>query len=106
MTDLAPVLDVPAALVPLRHPFPHLFEALQGKGPVRIVAIGSSSTAGRGDVVPYPHRLEMYLRFQFGEERFPNLRIDVLNRGKGGEEAVEELLRFDADVFAEKPSLV
>jgi uroporphyrinogen-III synthase len=59
MTDLAPAIDVPAAFVTLRHSLPYLFEALHGKGPVRIVAIGSSSTAGRGDVVPYPHRLEM-----------------------------------------------
>jgi hypothetical protein len=56
--------------------------------------------------VPYPHRLEMYLRVQYGIERYPNLRIDVLNRGRGDEEAVEELPRFDADIFAEKPSLV
>jgi hypothetical protein len=69
------------------------------------VAIGSSSTAGRADVVPYPHRLEMYLRARFGDEQFPNLRIDVLNRGRGGEEAIEELRRFSADIFAEKPSL-
>src|SRR5260221_8388580 len=106
MPDTPPEADVPAEFTGFKYPLPHLAQALHGQGPVRIVAIGSSSTAGRGDVVPYPHRLEMYLRFQFGEERFPNLRIDVLNRGKGGEEAVEELLRFDADVFAEKPSLV
>jgi len=105
MTDLAPAIDVPTAFVTLRHTFPHLFEALQGKGPVRIVAIGSSSTAGRGDVVPYPHRLEMYLRALY-QDRFPDLRIDVLNRGRGGQEAVEELERFDADVFAESPQLV
>ena len=56
--------------------------------------------------MPYPPRLEMYLRVRYGEEQFPNLNIDVLNRGKGGEEAVEELARFDADIFAESPSLV
>jgi hypothetical protein len=82
-----------------------LTHALQGSGPVRIVAMGSSSTSGRADVVPYPHRLEMYLRAEY-QQRFPNLRIDVLNRGKGGEEADAELLRFDTDIFAEKPSLV
>jgi len=48
----------------------------------------------------------MYLRAGFGEERFPNLKIDVLNRGRGGEEAIEELRRFDGDIFAEEPSLV
>jgi hypothetical protein len=67
--------------------------------------MGSSSTAGREDVVPYPHRLEMYLRVPY-KDRFPELRIDVLNRGRGGEEAIKELPRFDADIFAERPSLV
>ena len=56
--------------------------------------------------MPYPHQLEMYLRVQYAMEQYPNLKIDVLNRGKGGEEANEELRRFDTDIFAEKPSLV
>jgi hypothetical protein len=106
MPDTPPEVDVPGEFVGFRHPLPHLVKALVGEAPVRIVAMGSSSTAGRGDIVPYPHRLEMYLRVRYGVEQYPNLRIDVLNRGKGGEEAVEELLRFDRDIFAEKPALV
>jgi len=106
MSDTPPDGDFPAELVSFKYPLPYLAQALLGSAPVRIVAIGSSSTAGRADVVPYPHRLEMYLRARYGEERFPNLKIDVLNRGKGGEEAIEELLRFDSDVFAEDPALV
>jgi hypothetical protein len=106
MTDSPPDGDIPAEFVSFKYPLPNLTKALVGSTPVRIVAMGSSSTAGRGDVVPYPHRLEMYLRFKFGEERFPNLDIDVLNRGKGGQEAIEELPRFDSDIFAENPSLV
>jgi hypothetical protein len=105
MPDTPPEIDVPAEFISLKSPLPHLAEALRGKGPVRIVAMGSSSTAGREDVVPYPHRLEMYLRVPY-KDRFPELRIDVLNRGRGGEEAIEELPRFDADIFAERPSLV
>src|SRR5258708_22111214 len=105
MPDTAPDVDVPVEFVTRKYPLPHLSEALHGKGPVRIVAMGSSSTAGRWDVVPYPHRLEMYLRARY-QERFPNLRIDVLNRGRGNEEAIEELPRFEADIFAERPSLV
>jgi GDSL-like lipase/acylhydrolase family protein len=105
MPDTPPDSDIPAEFVDFKYPLAHLAAALQGKGPVRIVAMGSSSTAGRGDVVPYPYRLEMGLRERY-QQRFPNLRIDVLNRGKGGEEAVEELARFDADIFAEKPALV
>jgi hypothetical protein len=106
MFDIAPEVDFPSELVSLNYPLLHLMKALVGEAPVRIVAMGSSSTAGRGDVVPYPHRLEMYLRAGFADERFPNLKINVLNRGRGGEEAIEELLRFDSDIFAEKPSLV
>jgi hypothetical protein len=105
MPDTPPNGDIPAELIGFKHPLPHLTQALQGSGPVRIVAMGSSSTSGRADVVPYPHRLEMYLRAEY-QQRFPKLRIDVLNRGKGGEEADAELLRFDTDIFAEKPSLV
>jgi len=101
MPDTAVNGDVPADFVTFKYPLPHLAAALLGGDPVRIVAMGSSSTAGREDVVPYPARLEMYLR-----RKYANPRIDVLNRGKGGEEAIEELLRFDADIFAEKPSLV
>jgi hypothetical protein len=106
MADTPPDGDIPAEFVSLKYPLPNLAKALLGKTPVRIVAMGSSSTAGRGDVVPYPHRLEMYLRVKFGEERFPNLKIDVLNRGQGGQEAIEELPRFNSDVFAENPSLL
>jgi GDSL-like lipase/acylhydrolase family protein len=106
MPDTPPDGDVPTEFVSFQYPLPHLAKALLGKAPVRIVAMGSSSTSGRGDIVPYPHRLEMYLRVRYGEEQFPNPKIDVLNRGRGGEEANQELLRFDDDIFAEKPSLV
>jgi hypothetical protein len=105
MTDVPPQVDFPDQYLDLKQPFPHFFTALHGEGPVRIVAMGSSSTAGRGDVVAYPSRLEMYLRWQY-QERYPRIRIDVLNRGMGGQEAIEELARFKTDIFDEKPSLV
>jgi hypothetical protein len=106
MPDTPPDGDVPTEFVSFQYPLPHLATALLGKAPVRIVAMGSSSTSGRGDIVSYPHRLEMYLRVRYGEEQFSNLKIDVLNRGRGGEEANQELLRFDDDIFSEKPALV
>jgi hypothetical protein len=101
MSDNASDGDIAAEFTTFKYPLPDFAAALLGKQPVKIVAMGSSSTAGREDVVPYPSRLEMYLRRKYG-----NPRIDVVNRGRGGEEAIEELLRFDADIFAEKPSLV
>ena len=51
--------------------------------------------------MPYPARLEMLLRGQFRDRM-----IDVLNRGIGGQEAPDELSRFEPDVIAEAPSLV
>jgi hypothetical protein len=38
--------------------------------------------------------------------RFPDQEIAVLNKGKGGEEAPDELLRFSRDILAEAPALV
>ena len=100
MVDNFALADLPDEVIGFKYPFPRLAAALR-KDVVRIVAMGSSSTAGREDVVPYPHWLEMYLRRDSG-----NARIDVLNRGRGGEEADKELPRFDSDIFAEAPSLV
>ncbi|GLR94628.1 MULTISPECIES: SGNH/GDSL hydrolase family protein [Bradyrhizobium] len=105
MCESLPAVDFPQGIIKLEHPLRSFFDALRGQGPVRIVAMGSSSTAGREDVVPYPYRLEMYLRRHYAEQ-LPNVRIDVLNRGKGGEEAPQELKRFEADIFRDTPSLV
>ena len=106
MIHSPPVVDSPDSLVTFKYELPHFFEALHGDAPVRIVAMGSSSTAGRGDdVVPYPSRLEMYLRWEY-QARFPHMRLDVLNRGKGGQEATEELQRFKTDIIDLKPALV
>jgi acyl-CoA thioesterase-1 len=88
-------------LVRFKHPLPNLARVLGSQRKIRIVAIGSSSTAGEGDIVPYPSRLQMALRKQF-----PDRMIDVLNRGIGGQEAPSELSRFESDVFAEAPTLV
>src|SRR5436189_6111994 len=93
--------DFPAEFLTLKYPLPNFSAALRGKDPVKIVAIGSSSTAGREDVVPYPSRLEMYLR-----RKYANPRIDVINRGKGGEEASGVLMRVDTDVYGAATALV
>src|ERR1700742_2766807 len=106
MSDAPPAIDFPPSIVSFKYGLPNFFKALRANGPVRVVAMGSSSTAGRGDdVVPYPARLEMYLRWEY-QARFPEMRLDILNRGKIGQEAPEELLRFKPDVFDLKPALV
>lgn len=107
MSDNLPTLEFPSALVDLEHPLNNLRTALDGTGPVRIVAMGSSSTAGLNNVVAYPARLELYLRKHFkDDDKRPNIRVDVFNRGRGGEEAPQEVDRFGADIFADNPSLV
>ncbi|MCP3469570.1 SGNH/GDSL hydrolase family protein [Bradyrhizobium sp. CCGUVB1N3] len=107
MSDNLPTIEFPAAIVDLKFPLDNFRTALAGKGPVRIVAMGSSSTAGLGNVVAYPARLELYLRKHFkDDDPRLNIRIDVLNRGKGGEDAPQEVGRFTDDIFADNPSLV
>ncbi|HTZ37051.1 MAG TPA: GDSL-type esterase/lipase family protein, partial [Stellaceae bacterium] len=72
-------------------------------GPLKIVAVGSSSTAGTGATsaaATYPSRLEVELR-----ERLPDRAVDVVNQGHGGEDAPEELARLGRDVVALNPDL-
>ncbi len=95
--DAPPPCDIHEELIRLKQPLPHLVRTLRNQRKIKIVAIGSSSTAGEGDIVPYPYRLELALR-----GRFPDRMIDVLNRGIGG----QEVSRFESDVFAEAPTLV
>jgi lysophospholipase L1-like esterase len=72
--------------------------------PVKIVAIGSSSTAGAGASGPatsYPNRLAVEL-----STLFPDSEITVINRGINGQESGDMLARIKADVLDEKPALV
>ena len=74
-----------------------------GKSPV-ILAIGSSSTLGTGASAPgmsYPSRLEHDLG-----AAFPKLAIRVVNDGRGGQDADQELVRLEHDLGAEHPDLV
>jgi acyl-CoA thioesterase-1 len=77
---------------------------LETERSIKIVAIGSSSTAGAGASSPdatYPSRLEAELT-----QRFLWRDITVLNQGANGEEASDMLARFDTSVIAEQPDLV
>lgn len=79
-------------------------ERIAAKQPLLIVAVGSSSTAGTGASgvdKTYPSQLQADLR-----QRFPGEDLTVLNRGKGGEDAGEELARLGRDVVAAHPDLV
>jgi acyl-CoA thioesterase-1 len=70
---------------------------------VTIVAFGSSTTEGVGASRPentYPSRLAMELT-----QALPSVRVTVLNRGQGGEEA-EDLAQRVSGVIADNPDLV
>ena len=72
--------------------------------PIKIVAIGSSSTYGAGASKPYnayPSRLAAELSREFVDHEF-----SVLNRGVNGDTATGMLARFERGVIAEQPDLV
>ncbi|MGZ3291700.1 MAG: SGNH/GDSL hydrolase family protein [Xanthobacteraceae bacterium] len=72
--------------------------------PIKIVALGSSSTYGAGastSAASYPSRLADELA-----RHFPGHEFTILNRGVNGDEASDMLARLDSAVIAEKPDLV
>jgi lysophospholipase L1-like esterase len=95
---------VPGDIVALDRPLPHVAARIAEGGTLTIVALGSSSTYGTGASAPdrsYPSRLAVTLA-----ARLPGLKVRVLNRGVGGEEAAAMAARIDRDVLADKPDLV
>ncbi len=83
---------------------PRIGRRLASGKPIKIVALGSSSTYGAGassSAASYPSRLAEDLA-----RRFPGTEIAVLNRGVNGDEVAGMLARLDSAVIAEKPDLV
>jgi lysophospholipase L1-like esterase len=103
-TDAPAACKVVAGQDRLDYPLPRVSRHLDSDRSIKIVAIGSSSTAGAGASSPaasYPSRLEAELT-----QHFLWHDTTVLNRGVNGEEASDMLARFEANVIAEKPDLV
>jgi lysophospholipase L1-like esterase len=99
-----PPCNDPLDLVRLASPLPRVAHRLAAGEPIKIVAIGSSSTAGAGASSPgnsYPSRLEAELKV-----RFRGHPVTVINRGVNGEEVADMLKRFDDSVLPVKPDLV
>jgi acyl-CoA thioesterase-1 len=95
--------SAPADLVRLDLPLQRTARRLAAGDAITIVAVGSSSTAGAGASSPamsYPSRLAVELK-----QQFPQIPINVINRGVNGETALEMLARFD-EVIADKPDIV
>jgi len=91
--------QIPVVPIPFDFGLTHFALSLRGRA--KIVAIGSSSTVGRGGIKPYPERLLPLL-----QGLYPNAKITMVNQGIGGQEAPIEFQRFHTDVIAEKPDLV
>lgn len=83
---------------------PRIAAVLRSGGPLKIVAMGSSSTLGLWQSDParaYPGVLQaelMRLR--------PGLRLDVINSGRNADTIPGNIARFDRDVLAHAPDLV
>jgi acyl-CoA thioesterase I len=85
-------------------PLPRTAQLLVSGLPIKIVALGSSSTYGAGASTPaacYPSRLAEEL-----VRRFPGHKFTILNRGVNGEDVSNMLARLDTAVIREKPDLV
>jgi acyl-CoA thioesterase I len=85
-------------------PLVHTARVLARGKPLKVVALGSSSTYGAGastSAASYPSRLADELA-----RRLPGHDITILNRGVNGDEAADMLARLDTAVIAEKPDLV
>jgi acyl-CoA thioesterase I len=96
--------SAPTEMARLNYPLRHAARRLAGDGPLTIVAIGSSSTAGAGassSAASYPSRLAVELK-----QRLPTRDITVLNRGVNGEETEDMMARFATGVIAAHPDLV
>jgi acyl-CoA thioesterase I len=82
------------------------FETGPELGPqdLKVVAVGSSSTEG----IPSNDKAKVYpaaLQKALGR-LWPNAKVEVLNRGRGGETMAQTIARFESDVIAAKPALV
>jgi lysophospholipase L1-like esterase len=96
--------SAPKEMTRFRVKLPNTARALRSGKPLVIVAIGSSSTAGAGasDAAhTYPALLTEELH-----RRWPQLAVNVINKGVGGEMASQMLARFERDVLPYHPQLV
>jgi lysophospholipase L1-like esterase len=96
--------STPREMTRFKVQLPNTARAVRAHGPLGIVAIGSSSTAGAGASDPahaYPALLGQEL-----QQRWPRIALTVTNKGIGGELAAQMLARFERDVLPYRPQLV
>ena len=103
-TDLSAACSAPSEVTRLEQSLVRAAARIAQGQPLKIVAFGSSSTAGYGASSAsrsYPSRLEGELR-----SLLPERDIVVVNRGVNGEDAEEMLARLQRSVLAAQPDLV
>lgn len=100
----AEVCAAPAALARLTDALPKTRARLAAHRSLKVVALGSSSTAGAGASATrftYPSQLAVALA-----QREPTATIEIVNRGQNGEDAWDNVKRLDGDVLSARPDLV
>jgi lysophospholipase L1-like esterase len=101
---ISPACVIPPELAHFDRPLKRAMQRMSERLPIKIVAIGSSSTYGEGASSPdwtYPSRLRLELAY-----RFPGLDLTMVNRGVNGDNDHDKRARFERDVIAEKPDIV
>jgi lysophospholipase L1-like esterase len=106
--DVAPAADECVVQQPDLLESPYRLErfdrSVRAGQPIRIVALGSSSTEGVGassSLNAYPARLQRILA-----RELPGSAIAVINKGVGGQDARQMIERLERDVFRLEPDLV
>jgi len=95
---------VPKELTRLTPPLLRFAAAVHDSAPLKIVALGSSSTAGAGashKAKSYPAQLQTELVLAW-----PDQQVSVVNAGVNGQLASDMVARLDKDVLAQRPQLV
>jgi lysophospholipase L1-like esterase len=93
-------IEIPVQPIPFEHGLIHFAQSLNN-GQSKIVAIGSSTTAGEGGIVPYPGRLLQSLQSEYS-----TAIVAMVNKGISSQEAPIEFQRFGTDVIPATPNLV
>jgi len=94
----------PRDLLTSAAPLPRVAQKLALERPIKVVAFGSSSTQGVGAssaAATYPSRFAQEL-----QRLFPRSPVTIVNKGVGGEDVREEMVRFQHDVLDEHPDLL
>jgi acyl-CoA thioesterase I len=101
---LSTACEIPTMEIGVPTVVPHLTQAIAKVEPIRVVAVGSSSTVGVGSSAPalnYPNQLDAILA-----QAFAGRRLIVINRGVSGEMAEMTVNRLKKIAVEDKPTLV